>query len=284
MPYSNNKFLIDYFKKGIYSSNNNIAHCILFWGNNINKQYELATEIARLLNCKTDGNENCNCINCNWIKENTHPAVLTYTRKDNKSSDDDTKNVISISQARKIKTDLAVTSEYHRVIIFCDRDDNGNLQALNHINFPSDAANALLKTFEEPPSNTTFFFLTKDSSDIISTIVSRSQCFFVPSQNEEPQDYDLVKDIMQDYFEIAKDDVLDFNENIYNLAKENGTEIVLTQIQNYLINVLKSNLNNKSLKIKILSDINHIEKAKKELRVGMQEQTIIEALSYNLIL
>ncbi len=283
MPCSNNNFLIDYFKKGINSSNN-IAQCILFWGNDTNAQHNLAIEIARILNCKTDGNENCNCINCNWIRENSHPAVLTYTRKDNKPSDDETKNVISISQARKIKNDLAVTSDYHRVIIFCDKDDEGNLQALNNTNFSSDAANALLKTFEEPPSNTTFFFLTKDTSDIISTVVSRSQCFFVPSQKEEPQNYEIVKDTMQDYFEIAKDNVLEFNETLYNLTKENGAEIVLTQMQNYLINVLKSNLENKTLKIKILADINSIEQAKKELRVGMQEQTVIESLSYNLIL
>ena len=106
MSYLNNEFLINYFKKGINENNKNIAQCILFWGNDIDNQYKLATEIARLLNCKIDGNENCNCLNCNWIRENTHPAVLTYTKKDNKPSDDDTKNVISISQARKIKNDF----------------------------------------------------------------------------------------------------------------------------------------------------------------------------------
>lgn len=284
MSYSNNQFLIDYFKKGIYSEYNNVAQCILFWGNSIDNQYKLATEIARLLNCKKDGNENCNCLNCNWIRENNHPAVLTYTRKDNKPSDDDTKNVISIAQARKIKNDLAITSEYHRIIIFCDRDDDGNLQALNHTNFSTDAANALLKTFEEPPSNTTFFFLTKDASDIISTVVSRSQCFFVPSKTDEPQDFEIVKDFMENYFEIDKNEVLEFNDNLYNLSKEYGIEKVLTQMQNYLVNVLKSNLSNKILKIKILSDINKIEKAKKELRTGMLDHIVLESLSYSLIL
>ena len=284
MSYSNNQFLIDYFKKGIYSKTKNIAQCVLFWGNDTNSQFELAKEIARLLNCTRDGSEDCNCLNCNWIKENSHPAVLTYSRKDNKPSDDDTKNVISIAQARKIKNDLAVTSEYHRVIIFCDRDDDGNLQALNHTNFSTDAANALLKTFEEPPSNTTFFFLTKDTSDIISTVVSRSQCFFVPSQKDEPQNFELVENFMKNYFEIDKNEVLDFNDNLNNLAKEHGIENVLTQIQNYLVNILKSNLNNKTLKLKILSDINKIEKAKKELKVGMLDAIVIENLSYELIL
>ena len=59
---------------------------------------------------------------------------------------------------------------------------------------------------------------------------------------------------------------------------------MLTQIQNYLVNILKSNLNNKTLKLKILSDINKIEKAKKELKVGMLDAIVIENLSYELIL
>ena len=46
----NYPFLMDYFKTGIQNSDKNIAHCILFWGNDIDAQYELALEISRLLN------------------------------------------------------------------------------------------------------------------------------------------------------------------------------------------------------------------------------------------
>lgn len=70
-----------------------------------------------------------------------------------------------------------MTSDYHRVYIFCDRDDDGNLLPLNQVNFPEATSNALLKTFEEPPKNTTFIFLTNDKTDIISTVVSRAQSF-----------------------------------------------------------------------------------------------------------
>ena len=277
-------FLLDYFAKGIKSPDKNIAHCIMFWGNDIDAQYELATEIARILNCKLDGKSDCNCLNCNWIRNKKHPAVLTYSKNDNKPSDDDSKTMFSITQARMIKNDLAVTSEYHRVLIFCDKDSDGKLGGLNYTNFSTDAANALLKTFEEPPSNTTFFFLTNDLSDMISTVVSRSQCFFVPSKKDEPQNFELVKDTMDGYLELERSEVLDFNDNILNLIKDNNPIDVFIQMQNYIINLLKSNLENKQLKIRLIKDLNSVEKAKKELKLNMNIQTIVENLAFALIL
>ncbi len=275
-------FLTNYFSKGIKTGK--IANCILFWGNDIETQYELALEIARILNCKTDGSHNCQCLNCNWIRNNTHPAVLTYSKTDNKPSDDTAATMFSITQARMIKNDLAVTSDYHRVLIFCDKDSEGKPCGLNPTNFSTDAANALLKTFEEPPSNTTFFFLTNDISDMISTVVSRSQCFFVPSKKAEPQNFELVKNLLDGYLELERSEVLDFNEQILELAKENAPDTIFVQMQNYLVNLLKSNLKNKHLKIKLLSDLNSIEKAKQELKLNMNIQTIAENLAFEMIL
>lgn len=282
--YENYKFLTDYFTEGIKNPEKNIAHCILFWGNDVEAQYDLALEISRILNCKLDAKIDCSCRNCNWIRENAHPAVLTYSKSDNKPSDDDSKTMFSINQARTIKNDLAVTSEYHRVLIFCDRDKNGKPSGLNFTNFSTDAANALLKTFEEPPSNTTFFFLTNDISDMISTVVSRSQCFFVPSKKDEPQNFDLVKGLLDGYLELERNEVLDFNEKLLEIIKENEAEEVFTQMQNYLVNLLKSNLQNKHLKIKVLHDINSIEKAKKEYKLNMNIQTVVENLAFEMIL
>ncbi len=277
-------YLLDYFKTGIKNPEKNIAHCILLWGNDIDAQYEIALEVARLLNCKLDGNPQCNCLNCSWIKNNNHPAVLTYSRNDNKPSDDDTKKVFSIAQARMIKNDLAGTSEYHRVLIFCDKDEDGNLGGLNINNFSIEASNALLKTFEEPPSNTTFFFLTNDISDMIATVVSRAQCFFVPSKKEELQNFDLVKELMDGYLELERSEVLEFNDKILELLNIHDPLDVLTQMQNYIAGLLKANLNNKQLKIKLIQDVNSIEKAKKEYKLNMQTNIIAENLAFALIL
>ena len=273
-----------YFNNGINSDGKNIAHCILFYGSDIQAQYNLALEVARMLNCTGTHSETCQCLNCRWIRENNHPAVLTISKVDNKPSSDTTKNVISIEQARMIKNDLLVTSDYHRVLIFCDKDKEGNVAGLNQFNFQSDAANALLKTFEEPPSNTTFFFLTKDKSDMITTVVSRAQCFYVPSMQEEDKDFSLVKDAIEGYLELERNEVLDFNDKILDLAKMVEPEIVFTQMQNYIEFLLKANLDNPALKVKLISDIKSLEKAKKENRLGINIQTIVETLSFEMIL
>lgn len=273
-----------YFNNGINSTGKNIAHCILFYGSDIQAQYDLALEIARMLNCTGDHTPDCQCLNCKWIRENNHPAVLTISKVDNKPSDDNSKTVISIDQARMIKNDLLVTSDYHRVLIFCDKDKEGNVAGLNQLNFQADAANALLKTFEEPPSNTTFFFLTKDKSDMITTVVSRAQCFYVPSMQDEDRDFSFVKDAMDGYLGLERNEVLDFNDKILDLAKMIEPQIVFTQMQNYIEFLLKANIDNLSLKVKLIADLKAIEKAKQENRLNINIQTIVETLSFKLIL
>lgn len=275
-------FLMNYFQKGVESDK--LSHCLLFFGSDLQTQYEIALEIARLLNCKESGDENCQCLNCNWIRENRHPAVMTISKVDNKPSDDTSKTVISIEQARMIKNDLLITSDYHRVLIFCDKDSEGNVCGLNIQNFQEETSNALLKTFEEPPANTTFIFLTKDKSDMINTIVSRSQCFYIPSLNDEDRDYSLVKEVMDGYLEFERNEVLDFNDKIFALAKENNPENIFTQMQNYIEALLKANIENPQLKIKLILDLKNIETAKKELKLNMNIQTIIETLCFKMIL
>ena len=277
-------FLMKYFNNGINSTGKNIAHCILFYGSDIQAQYDLALEIARMLNCSGTHTPDCQCLNCRWIRENNHPAVLTISKVDNKPSDDNSKTVISIEQARMIKNDLLVTSDYHRVLIFCDKDKEGNVAGLNQLNFQADSANALLKTFEEPPSNTTFFFLTKDKSDMITTVVSRAQCFYVPSILEEDRNYSLVKDAMEGYLELERNEVLDFNDKILDLAKMVDPQEVFTQMQNYIESLLCANIDNLALKVKLISDLKAIEKAKDENRLNINIQTIVETLSFKMIL
>lgn len=277
-------FLMKYFRDGILSADKSIAHCILFYGSDFDTQYELALEIARLLNCSGTHSDDCQCLNCNWIRENKHPAVMTISKVDNKPSDDTSKTVISIDQARMIKNDLLVSSDYHRVLIFCDRDKDGNICGLNQQNFQEETSNALLKTFEEPPSNTTFIFLTKDKSDMINTVVSRSQCFYVPSKKDENREFSLVEDLMDGYLELERNEVLDFNNKLLDLLKENEPDIVFLQMQNYIYALLKSNLEDSVLKIKFLEDIKSVEKAKQEFKLNMNIQTIAETLSFKMIL
>ena len=297
MQYYNNEIskkypqLLEYFKSGIYDENKNISHCLLFWGPDIQSQCELALDVARLLNCSKDGNDSCDCLNCKWVREQTHPAVKIYTRldfKEGSSDEEETKGKknINIAQAKSIISELSITSDYHRVYIFCDRDEEGNLLPLNQINFPEATSNALLKTFEEPPKNTTFIFLTKDKSDIISTVVSRAQSFFVPSVVIENQEYNLVEDFISNYWTTGRNQVLDFENKMSALIAEHGAMVVFSQIQNYLLSMIKTNSQTKPLFYKFMDDMKSVEDAKRQISLtpAMNIQTVVENLSFKMIL
>lgn len=297
MQYYNNEIsqkypkLLKYFESGIQDDNKNISHCLLFWGPDIKSQCELALEVARLLNCSKDGEEACDCLNCRWIKEQTHPAVKIYTRLDFKDGTDDEdstkgKKNINISQAKSIINELAVTSDYHRVYIFCDRDDDGNLLPLNQVNFPEATSNALLKTFEEPPKNTTFIFLTNDKTDIISTVVSRAQSFFVPSKLEDNCTYNLVESVISNYWQIERGKVLDFENNVLKLMSENEPMEIFTQIQNYMLATMKANSENKQLFYRLMRDIKFVEDAKLQISLtpAMGLMAVVENLAFKMIL
>lgn len=288
-----NKFpkLLKYFENGIKDNDKNISHCLLFWGPDILAQCELALEVARILNCSENADKNCNCLNCKWIREQTHPAVKIYTRLDFKEGTDDDESTkgkknINISQAKSIINELSVTSDYHRVYIFCDRDEDGNLLPLNQMNFPEATSNALLKTFEEPPKNTTFIFLTKDRSDIISTVVSRAQSFFVPSVLEQNLNYDTVESIITNYWTIERNQVLEFENKLLGLFAENEPKEVFTQIQNYILAVIKSNPADKNLFYRLTGDLKFVEDAKRQISLtpAMNLQTVVENLCFKLIL
>ena len=84
--YEKSSDLMKYFTSGIWNENKNISHCLLFWGADIDIQYQIALEIARLLNCNNSGEKDCDCLNCRWIREQTHPAVKVITRLDGETS------------------------------------------------------------------------------------------------------------------------------------------------------------------------------------------------------
>lgn len=286
------QFLTEYFEAGLKNSieasdSKSIAHSILLYGQDISAQYALAMEIARLLNCNELKNKDCHCLNCNWVKDKQHPAVLTISKLDSKPSDDESKTVISVKQSQMIKNSLLNTSDYHRVFIFCDAEIKDGIWkplGLNQNNFQQETANSLLKIIEEPPKNTTFFFLTRDKNDLIETIISRSQSFFVPSYEVEDRSFSLIEEIMADYPQIERKDSFDLALSLFTLSKEHGSEKVLTEMQNFLLALLTSNLNNNEIKRKVLSDIKSVELAKRQIDNHIQPQLAFENMCLSVTL
>ena len=272
-------FLTNYFTQALTASNRALPQSILFYGNDFESQYILAKEIARLLNCKENKSDECECLNCRWIRENSHPAVVTVSKIDNKPEDDDSKTVISVKQSQMIKDSLVVDSEFHRVFIFCDRDENGNISGLNSTNFQAETANSLLKIIEEPQAGVTFIFLTRYIDDLLPTIISRSQCFFVPSKNKPDYDYSIINNVFTDYLNFERKDVFNISQSLQDLTKIHSTEEILSAIQNYMLVILKSNPNY----TEIINHIQFVEEAKQQSKFGMKPINIFDNLCLKII-
>ena len=272
-------FLTNYFTQALNAENHPLPQTILFYGNDLEAQYILSKEIARLLNCQKNKDDECDCINCKWIREDSHPAVMTISRIDNKPEDDDSKTVISIKQSAFIKETLMSASDFHRVFIFCDRDENGNISGLNQTNFQAETANSLLKIIEEPQPGVTFIFLTRYIDDLLSTIISRSQCFFVPSKSEIDYDYSKIIGVFDNFWEFERKDTFDVSQRLQDLSKEIGTETTLEHIQNYILSILKNN----PKQTNFIEYLQIIEACKKQNKLGIRPVNIFDDLCLKLI-
>lgn len=272
-------FITDYFSKLLNSDKHPLPQSILFYGNDLDSQYILAKEIARFLNCQKDKSDNCECLNCKWIREDSHPAVMTISRLDNKPEDDDSKTVISVKQSNLIKESLMNSSEFHRVFIFCDKDENGNISGLNQTNFQAETANSLLKIIEEPQPGVTFIFLTRYIDDLLSTIISRSQCFFVPSKADMNYNYSKIIGIFDNYWEFERKDIFDISQNLQDLSKEVEINTILEHIQNYILSILKNN----PTQTKLIEHLQIIENCKKQNKLGIRAVNIFDDLCLKLI-
>ena len=153
----------DYLKKNI--ANEKFPHAVIFSGEEgIGKR--LAAEIcAAALLCENqkDGSPCGVCENCRLVAARSHPDFYVVEPEETKA----TRN-IKIGQIREMQSEAALRpiNSARRVIII----DGAEL--MNNA-----AANCLLKTIEEPPSQTIFILLTASRSTLLMTI--RSRCMTV---------------------------------------------------------------------------------------------------------
>lgn len=310
----NNLNFIDEYFSLLLNNNGNFPQSIILYGEDVFTQYLLALNLAKILNCNDNRSMNCNCINCNWVKTNTHPAVITVSKVDYKPDDDGAKTVISVKQTQAIKNALSSTSEYHRVFIFCDADiKSPNMEesqaiqsfksngfalpyeseedakfwipgGINQKIFQAESANSMLKSIEEPPPRTTFIFLTKDKNDLIDTIISRSQCFYVPAKYTENTDTEIVSRELKYYPEI---DRLELN-NIATKLIDNAESLNLTpqellsRIQQFIKGVALANSNAPQIVSKMIEDIRVLSDAQNQLKSHIQLLPALENALYRI--
>ncbi|MCR4881600.1 MAG: hypothetical protein K6A44_06590 [bacterium] len=307
------QFATNFFNNAI--KKDKLFHSYLLTGNNNAAKYAFALNIARILNCTGDKSEDCSCLNCKWIRNNSHPAVMTFSPIDFIHVNDGgkAKDNISVNQARFIKEELNKTSTYHRVLIITDAiegkeaeegylelkkygikapleagstDETERIWAPKSLSvniFSTETANALLKTIEEPFENVTFFFLANSKEDLIQTIVSRCQCVNVPSSPNKAKDYSIIEKITKNF--PAKDNLtaVMMADCVKNISKENDISIqeVLELIENYYGENISNNLGNTKNYRTILTFLNKLEIAKSQIERYVNPDSALEILFFN---
>jgi len=150
--------IVAQFKHAI--AQNQLAHAFLFSGPAGRGQLEVATWLAMRLLCEhptEDGQPDGTCINCVRIANDEHPDVL-IVRPEGKS--------LKIDQIRALKDEFSkkAVESNQKVFIIVGADT-----------MTTSAANGLLKFMEEPAGAQTAILLAEHRSQMLPTIISRTQ-------------------------------------------------------------------------------------------------------------
>jgi DNA polymerase-3 subunit delta' len=141
-----------------------LGHAYLFAGEQLEELESLARTLAKTLNCqnpvKTGGvaTDCCDaCLSCRKIDHDTH-ADVHWARPESKS------RIVTVEQTRELMREIQLkpTEAEYKVAVIAAAD-RLNIQA----------ANAFLKTLEEPPPKSVLILLSTEPQRILETILSR---------------------------------------------------------------------------------------------------------------
>lgn len=173
-----------------------MPHAILFHGPLGIGKADFVTAFARSLLCEartSDGHACGACVSCGWFDHYNHPdfrrvrpEALEDDDAPDEAADDDsgTKSSAKKAPSRDIKIDqIRALSAFMNVSTH--RAGKRVVVLYPAENLTTEAANALLKTLEEPPPDTVFLLVTHRVDDLLPTILSRCRLFALslPSNN-----------------------------------------------------------------------------------------------------
>ncbi len=133
------------------------AHSYLFAGPEGVGKMLVAKAFAKALNCPSFDGDSCNrCDDCLRIEAGTHINVFTIAPEE---------GLIRIGAVRELQNGLRYRVERGKKVAVVEGADKLKIEA----------ANALLKTLEEPPRGSAIVLVTSSPADLPLTVVSRCQ-------------------------------------------------------------------------------------------------------------
>lgn len=139
-------------------------HAVLFSGPPQVGKRTLALALAAAVNCTGHGARPCGqCRSCRKIDHGTHPDVRVVQAE---AGDGSREGVLKIDQIRELQRSAALAPIESPYKVFI-------LREIEQANLP--AANALLKTLEEPPAQVVVLLTSARPHALLPTIISRCQ-------------------------------------------------------------------------------------------------------------
>ena len=184
----------------------NKSQAILFYSqssysaNNIKTFREIMFYFLKNSYCETNEIQDCNCKNCQLIKNLTHPDIkiitptgsgtdipkffMDFFLNQNLSQENISEKKLWINKDQIISVQNFVNNSSpsigkNKTVIFWLPE------YMNHV-----AMNLLLKTIEEPPMYTNFLFFTEDKDSLLPTLLSRTMQFSVQGEEEQSEDFE----------------------------------------------------------------------------------------------
>lgn len=148
---------------------NRLPHALLFTGIEGVGKTHFAEQFIRTFCCKNNNMEDCACHDCRLIAGKAHPNILWIEPEKVGSA-------IKVDQIREVSEYVQQTSlqhEFRIVLIYSAHEMNAS------------AANALLKTLEEPSSGTIIILISNQAGYLPATILSRCQRILFPRPSKE---------------------------------------------------------------------------------------------------
>lgn len=136
-----------------------VSHAYLLSGPRQVGKSTLAREFAKALNCLESDYPCGRCRSCQKIDKGVHPDVQAIDLEEGSKS-------ISIDTIRRLQEGVALRPAEGRTKVYIFREAE---------KLSEPAANALLKTLEEPPPSVVLVLATLDTNMLLPTLVSRCQ-------------------------------------------------------------------------------------------------------------
>lgn len=156
----------------LYSQNRQ-PHAIVIEGADVEKSERLSVFLTMRAVCRAENKPCGKCEQCIKAKEQAHPDIY-YAKPEKKSQ------IYSIEQMRDIIENASIRPNEADIKIFVFKNADTRLSPV--------VQNSFLKLLEEPPQNSLFLLLCKNSKGLLNTILSRCTVLTVKGDESYSQE------------------------------------------------------------------------------------------------